>query len=80
MNEIERTLGRVEQKIDSHAEFEVKEHEKIESRFNGLEEKVDSLRLWRAGVIGMSGVVGALAGFLSSHAVGALTGFLSSKF
>jgi hypothetical protein len=71
MDPLERAIGRVEQKIDSHSEFEHIEHAKIERRFDSLEEKMDSLMLWRASIIGMAGVV---SGF-----VGLVAGFFGAK-
>lgn len=64
MSDIERSIGRIEAKLDAQMDFETKEHAKIDSRFDKLEQKVDSLRLWKASMLGVSGVFGALIGYL----------------
>ena len=54
MSDAERAIGRLEGKMDQVLE-----------RIVVIENKVESLRLWRASILGMAGVIGAMAGYFS---------------
>ena len=59
---IERLLGSILARLDHNSE----EHSDIVKHLEKLDASVDSLRLWRASMLGASTLLGAIAGFLSA--------------
>lgn len=61
MSEADQMIGAFKE----FKEWEREEHSHIRKDLTEIKEKVEALRLWRASILGMSGLVGAVAGFLT---------------
>ena len=48
-------------------EWEKREHSFIREEISSLRNSVESLKLWRASVVGMAGLVGLISGFVASY-------------
>ena len=59
---IERLLGSILARLDQNRI----DHDNLSAQAETLSLKVDSLRLWRASMIGASAIVGAVTGFITA--------------
>ena len=47
--------------------WEAQEHDRIRDDIKDLSHAVESLKLWKASVVGMAGLMGALMGLVASY-------------